>query len=109
VYDCNGNLTSGAGRIYTWDIENRPITIQHTSGTETYTYDAEGERMSRSNGTVTTFYLGGLWEETNTDTIITHYRVRRRLSHQPQHSPPCNPLCLRRPAAHNYRGRDLHR
>jgi YD repeat-containing protein len=73
IYDCNGNLTAGAGRIYTWDIENRPTSIQHTSGTESYTYDAEGERVTKFNGTVTTFYLGGLWEKDSSGATKAYY------------------------------------
>src|SRR6185295_11242499 len=33
VYDCNGNLTVGAGRIIAWGRENRASVVQHVSGT----------------------------------------------------------------------------
>jgi YD repeat-containing protein len=62
-YDANGNLASGAGRTYTWDVENLPTQISQTSGTETYAYDADGERVSVARGGVKTVYLKGLWEE----------------------------------------------
>jgi RHS repeat-associated protein len=64
VYDANGNLTAGGGRTYTWTIDNLPASISQTSGSESYSYDADGERIKKVAGTVTTVYLeGGLWEE----------------------------------------------
>ncbi len=39
---------------------------------ETYVYDADGTRVSRTRGAVTTLYLGGLVEEEGT-TTRTHY------------------------------------
>jgi RHS repeat-associated protein len=63
-YDANGNLTSGGGRTYTWTLDNLPASISQTSGSESYTYDADGERIKQVAGSVTTVYLeGGLWEE----------------------------------------------
>ena len=73
-YDCNGNLTSGAGRSYTWDHENRPTQIISGTVTENYTYDGDGERISRASGGVTTIYLGGLWEETTAGVVTSYYQ-----------------------------------
>src|SRR5205085_9846612 len=63
VYDANGNLTGGAGRTYTWDSENRPASVSSTGGSEMYSYDGDGERVKVVNGSTTTVYLEGLWEE----------------------------------------------
>jgi tetratricopeptide (TPR) repeat protein len=63
VYDANGNLTGGAGRTYTWNAENLPPSVSQTSGSESYSYDGDGERVKVVNGSVSTVYLEGLWEE----------------------------------------------
>jgi RHS repeat-associated protein/uncharacterized repeat protein (TIGR01451 family) len=64
-YDANGNMLGGSGRSYTWNAENLPATITSGGVTETYTYDAEGERAKkvRGSGTQPTYYAGGLYEE----------------------------------------------
>ncbi|MFL5804112.1 MAG: Calx-beta domain-containing protein, partial [Roseiflexaceae bacterium] len=72
-YDLNGNLTGGGGSNYTWDAENRPLTISHTSGSESYAYDADGERVKVVAGSTTTVYLGGLWEETSAGATKAYY------------------------------------
>jgi len=52
-------------RSYNWNYENQPTSITGPdSVTETYTYDADNERLTRSRSGVTTAYLAGsLWEE----------------------------------------------
>jgi RHS repeat-associated protein len=62
-YDANGNLVSGSGRTYTWTVENLPSSVGHVSGSESYTYDADGERVKKVRGSVTTLYYEGQWEE----------------------------------------------
>jgi len=73
VYDPNGNLSNGGGASYTWDYENRPLTISTTSGSESYAYDADGERVKVVAGSTTTVYLGGLWEETSAGATKAYY------------------------------------
>jgi len=52
-YDAAGNLrTDGSGRVYSFDQENR-IT---GAGGLTYTYDADGNRVQKSNGSTGTIY-----------------------------------------------------
>jgi RHS repeat-associated protein len=63
TYDANGNLTSGGGRTYTWNDERLPASVASGGVTETYTYDADGERVTRTRNGVTTLYLEGLWDE----------------------------------------------
>jgi RHS repeat-associated protein len=72
-YDLNGNLTGGAGSSYMWDAENRPLTISRTSGSESYAYDADGERVKVVAGSITTVYLGGMWEETGAGATKAYY------------------------------------
>lgn len=66
VYDANGNLTSGAGRTLTYDAENRPLTITSGGTTTTFVYDGDGGRVKKIVGTLTSLYIGKLYECENT-------------------------------------------
>jgi YD repeat-containing protein len=46
-YDADGNISSGAGWNYTWNADNTLASLANASTTESYTYDADGERVSR--------------------------------------------------------------
>ncbi len=74
AYDANGNMTSSPAtpfgdpaRSLSWNVENLPVSITSGGVTESYTYDADGERASRSvtqnSVTTSTYYFGGLYEE----------------------------------------------
>jgi YD repeat-containing protein len=76
TYDANGNLTAGGGRTYTWNIDNLPASVSQTSGSESYTYDADGERIKKVAGTVTTVELEGLWEEEVSATPVVSARPK---------------------------------
>jgi YD repeat-containing protein len=71
TYDANGNLTSGGGRTYTWNDERLPASVASGGVTETYTYDADGERVTRTRNGMTTLYLEGLWEQVQGTSIET--------------------------------------
>ncbi len=43
--------------------ENLPDTVTSGGATETYTYDAEGERVKKVRGTQAVYYMGALYEE----------------------------------------------
>jgi RHS repeat-associated protein len=70
TYDANGNTLSydadGPGpepvKSFTYDAENRPLTVTKSGLTSTYAYDPEGERASKVTGAgaslSTTTYLG---------------------------------------------------
>ncbi len=62
-YDHDGNMTSnGNGQTYTWDAENRLLSITYTGGaTTTFTYDAFGRRVElvESTGTTKQFIWDG--------------------------------------------------
>jgi len=80
VYDANGNTVSydpdGSGtafatRSFTYDGENRPLTITQNSNTVTFAYGADGERVSKAFGASSiVFYMGGEAELT-TDAVNT--------------------------------------
>ncbi|MDW8215268.1 MAG: hypothetical protein RMJ55_17070 [Roseiflexaceae bacterium] len=46
AYDANGNLVSGGGRTYTWNGWNQLASVSQRGVSETYTYDAEGARVT---------------------------------------------------------------
>ncbi len=56
-----------------WDTENRLTSVTNGGVTETYSYDADGERITRTTGGVTTVYLAGLWEETSAGAVKQYY------------------------------------
>jgi RHS repeat-associated protein len=62
-YDANGNLLSGGGRTYTWTPDNLPATVTSGGVTESYSYDADGERVRRAAGDGTTISVEELWDE----------------------------------------------
>ena len=62
TYDNNGNLTGGAGRTLTWNIENKPLTVVQGGTTTTFVYDGDGGRVKKIVGTTTTRYISKLYE-----------------------------------------------
>ena len=68
-YDNNGNLTSGAGRIFEWNLENKPTCIAQAAGTcsaaankTTFVYDGDGGRVKKITSATTTRYISKLYE-----------------------------------------------
>ncbi len=67
TYDANGNTLTydpdGAGpgqpRSFTYDAENRPVSITSQGSTSTFQYGPDGERSRKTNGSATSWYLGG--------------------------------------------------
>jgi RHS repeat-associated protein len=57
-YDAAGNLTNDGAHTYSYDAENRLVSVDSGS-TATYTYDAEGRRVKKTGGGVpqTTDYV----------------------------------------------------
>jgi RHS repeat-associated protein len=58
VYDKAGNLLSDGTRTYTWDAENRllSVTVNATKLTSAFAYDALGRRVAITDGGTTTRY-----------------------------------------------------
>lgn len=44
-YDANGNVTTGGGRDYVWTAFNKPLSLTRNGKTESFTYDADFERI----------------------------------------------------------------
>ena len=62
AYDANGNLTNDRIWEYTWQQGRQLATMRNGSTTWTYTYDANGMRIGRTNRTKTysNLYTNGL-------------------------------------------------
>jgi len=65
-YDANGNLTAGAGRTLSYDLENKPLTITMAGQTTTFVYDGDGGRVKKIAGSTTTRYISKFYECDNT-------------------------------------------
>lgn len=57
IHDLNGNLTNDGTNVYTYDDENRLVTITTPTDTITLAYDALGRCISKSDVTGTTKYI----------------------------------------------------
>ena len=70
TYDAAGNIISDDANAYTYDAENRIISLTNSSGTYTYNYDALGQRVQKTVGGVGLNYLYDLAgrEVTRVDT-----------------------------------------
>ena len=56
-YDANGNVTNDGAHIYTYDSENRLVTMD--SGAASYAYDQRNRRYKKTIGSTVTHYV---WE-----------------------------------------------
>jgi YD repeat-containing protein len=57
TYDANGNYTAGPSGSAAWNTDNQPTSLTANGLTEQFTYDADGERLSRTHGGLTTYSL----------------------------------------------------
>lgn len=75
TYDRNGNLLSDGSNTYEYDPENRLLSIQNGTAKVTYTYDALGRRVSRTQaGTTTQYYydLDNVIEESTNGAVKSY-------------------------------------
>ena len=79
TYDSTGNtktrnITGKPGQTLTWDSENRLASVSESSGTTTYIYDADGNRLVGKDPSGTTVYLPGFeLRKIGTATTCTRY------------------------------------
>ena len=72
-YDPVGNMVGDStGTALGWDARNRLVSWSRGSEAYGFAYDASGERVTRSDGTLTTVFLGDL-EIDSTGEARTHY------------------------------------
>jgi len=66
-YDANGNMLSGAGRVYTWASYNLPTAISSGAGSSAFLYGPERQRIRQLSTDATSskliYYVGSLYEE----------------------------------------------
>lgn len=62
TYDDNGNVTSDGTHAYTWDYNNRLLSSTTGSTTYNYSYDHEGNRVKKVQGSNTTIYINRYYE-----------------------------------------------
>jgi YD repeat-containing protein len=48
TYDVNGNPTARLGWSLSWRVDNLPASVTVNGATESYDYDADGERLMRT-------------------------------------------------------------
>ena len=56
TYDLNGNVLSGAGRTFTWNLDNRMDVVNASTGSAVMSYDYTGIRVKKSGSTGTTYF-----------------------------------------------------
>jgi RHS repeat-associated protein len=56
-YDASGNVTGDGARMFTYDAENRLVSVSTVSGGESYSYDASNHRVKKVVGGVVTHYV----------------------------------------------------
>jgi RHS repeat-associated protein len=76
-YDQNGNATrrvNGTQDItLAYDAENHVTTITGSGVNATYVYDGDGKRVKATVGSVTTVYIGNIYERDNGTTVRKYY------------------------------------
>ena len=73
-YDANGNMTTRGSQTLTWDAANR-LQYVDVGGVRiaTYTYDAAGMRIKKTENGETTVYVGRYYEKNLTTGVETLY------------------------------------
>ncbi|MEW6131237.1 MAG: RHS repeat-associated core domain-containing protein, partial [Acidobacteriota bacterium] len=56
TYDANGNVTNDGSHTYTYDAENRIVSVD-SGTTATYAYDHQNQRIKKVVGSITTHYV----------------------------------------------------
>ncbi|QEI10875.1 tandem-95 repeat protein [Cellvibrio japonicus] len=73
AYDRYGNMTSRGGETISYDVFNKPLTINGSNGTSSFSYGPNHERFKQITGGKTTYVInGGAYEEivdNNTGTV----------------------------------------
>ncbi|MCE7979972.1 MAG: RHS repeat-associated core domain-containing protein [Caldilinea sp. CFX5] len=73
-FDNNGNYTAlGGSQTLSWDHENRlSQVVVGGSWTESYLYDADGQRVKKTSGGVATYYPNQYYEQSGS-TVTKYY------------------------------------
>jgi RHS repeat-associated protein len=65
TYDPNGNMMGRNGATLTHDYENRLVSLVAGGTTTIFVYDAAGGRVKKTSSSITTLYIGKLYECTS--------------------------------------------
>ncbi|NNF56467.1 MAG: RHS repeat-associated core domain-containing protein, partial [Acidimicrobiales bacterium] len=75
TYDDNGNMITrdipGDTQTLAWDDDHQLESVTDTSGTTSFLYDADGNRVKRTTGSESTVYVGGVYEYTTAGATTT--------------------------------------
>ena len=67
-------LRDGTAYLQTFDAENRLASVtKNGSVVATFTYDGDGNRVKKMEGSVTTVYVGGHYEKNISTGVVTKY------------------------------------
>src|SRR5262249_15849778 len=61
AYDRNGNLTSDGGSSYTYDAQNRLISVSNGATTAIFAYDPRDRRVKQTINDAGTFFYFDAW------------------------------------------------
>ncbi len=77
TYDANGNMLTGlAGKIMTYDGENRPLSVTHLGKRTCYVYGIDGKRLKKVEGLPPTQDCTALPANTNATVYFGAVEVR---------------------------------
>ena len=80
TYDANGNMLTGlAGKIMTYDGENRPLSVTHLGKRTCYVYGIDGKRLKKVEGLPPTQDCTALPANTNATVYFGAVEVRNWL------------------------------
>jgi RHS repeat-associated protein len=77
---CARPLSREKTRRIVWNEDNKPVTITTSTGTVTFMYDGNGNRVKKTKGSNTTYYYGDAYEKRNTVGIIHLFANHQRLA-----------------------------
>ncbi|MDE3091100.1 MAG: RHS repeat-associated core domain-containing protein, partial [Chloroflexota bacterium] len=80
AYDPNGNMTNRNGQTLSYDTENRLTQVISGTVTTQYVYNADGARVKKIVGGVTTYYVGNYYEVTSGAVTKYYYFGAQRVA-----------------------------
>jgi RHS repeat-associated protein len=74
TYDANGNMLTGGGRTFAWDVDNR-VTSVTMGGTTSMEYDYTGMRVKKNGGGTTLYPFAGVEIDPNNNVMTKFIRI----------------------------------
>ncbi len=75
AYDCNGNMLADGERTFTWDAENRPVSITQGGDVTTFGYSGDGARVKKASPGQTIRYVGAFEDHVTDGSQVKHLFV----------------------------------